>query len=82
VDVLKVQFVPRKVVTEHTQLSLSTLLRLRKKEWEKGVHFTKVSSCTVRYNLPMILNWMALRHDPEAHARVVAEFKANLNVIN
>ncbi len=52
----------------------STLVRYRKKYWDEGIHWVRITRTNVRYNLELIKDWVTNRHDPAAHQRAIAEY--------
>ncbi len=57
----------------------STLRRYREKHWIEGVHWFRINSRTVRYNLDLIKNWVENRHDSAAHQRAIAQYLRDKN---
>lgn len=53
----------------------STLRRYREKHWIEGVHWVRINSRTVRYNLELIKDWVENKHDPAAHNKAIAKYK-------
>jgi hypothetical protein len=72
-------YVKAKTLAEKTQLCTRTFSRLRaSKTWEEGIHFFKISKCLIRYNLPLIEDWIANRQHPEHHEKAIENFLASL----
>lgn len=62
-------------VKAYLNCSSSTLRRYRDKHWIEGVHWFKINSRTVRYNLYLIKDWLENRHDPTAHNQAITRYK-------
>lgn len=74
-----VQFVTKHKIIEYLNLSEATLKKYRRSgEWLEGVHWVRVNSRCVRYNLDLIEDWMNYRHDPEVHLRKVIAYQRAL----
>ena len=54
-------------------LSWETLKKYRRhdKSLVENIHWVKINARTIRYNLPLIVDWVANRHDPAAHQRAI-----------
>jgi hypothetical protein len=37
----------------------------------EGIHYSRISPQTIRYNLPMLKDWWVNRNDPAAHQRAI-----------
>ncbi|MGG6239389.1 hypothetical protein [Leptolyngbya sp. KIOST-1] len=44
----------------------------------EGVHWVRVNSRCIRYNLELIKDWLHNRHDPVAHQRAIEIYQASL----
>lgn len=44
----------------------------------QGIHYVEVNSRLILYNLPLMIDWLANRHDPSAHTRAITHFQASL----
>ncbi|WP_228040979.1 hypothetical protein [Nodosilinea sp. LEGE 07088] len=44
----------------------------------EGVHWVRVNSRCIRYNLELIKDWLHNRHDPAAHQRAIEIYQASL----
>ena len=40
----------------------------------EGVHWVKLNSRTIRYNLALLLDWMENRNEPAAHQRAIEQY--------
>lgn len=59
----------------------ATLQQYRKNEkigWVEGLHYVRPNGQKVLYNKPLIADWLANRHDPDAHLRAIANYQASL----
>ncbi len=74
-----VLFVNKQKATEALGLSSETLKHYRLGgEWIEGIHWVRINSRCVRYNLELIQDWFHNRHDPAAHLRAIEFYQANL----
>lgn len=74
-----VQFVDKQKATQSLSLSGETLKRYRLSgEWIEGIHWVRINSRCVRYNLDLIQDWFHNRHDPAAHMRAIEVYQAGL----
>ena len=74
-----VHFVDREQATKTLSLSAATLKRYRLEgEWIEGIHWTRINSRCVRYNLELIQDWFHNRHDPPAHWRAIEVYQSTL----
>lgn len=72
-------FVEAKAITEKLGLSTHTLQTLRTDgSFIKGIHYTEVNSRLILYNLPLIVDWLVNRHDPNSHQRAIEIFQSSL----
>jgi hypothetical protein len=70
-------WVDKNKASEITGLSNSTFKRLRTSgKWRKGIHWTQLSTRTIRYNRELIQDWM--NNDQIAHERAIANFLESL----
>ncbi|MEO0375351.1 MAG: hypothetical protein AAF329_12155 [Cyanobacteria bacterium P01_A01_bin.17] len=44
----------------------------------EGIHWVRVNSRCIRYNLELIQDWLHNRHDPAAHQRAIEIYQASL----
>lgn len=74
-----VQFVSKQEATQSLKLSGTTLRRYRVQGLLiEGVHWVRVNSRCIRYNLELIKDWLHNRHDPVAHQRAIEIYQASL----
>ncbi len=72
-------FVSKKQASECLDLSSSTLKKYRLNgEWIEGLHWVRINSRCVRYNLDLIKDWLHNRSDPSAHLRAIEVYQQNL----
>ncbi|MEB3288921.1 MAG: hypothetical protein VKI82_03335 [Leptolyngbya sp.] len=59
-----------------TGLSSETLkkYRLIDQTLLEGIHWVKLNSRTIRYNLTLLLDWMENRSDPAAHQQAIEQY--------
>ena len=73
------QFVTKKRLSEAVKLSPSSFKKYRFSGiWKEGVHWKRINSRLVLYNLPLILDWIANIDDKQAHLRAVDNYQASL----
>ena len=73
------QFVNKKNACEHLNLSGSTLKKYRLQgDWIEGIHWVRLNSRCVRYNLDLIQDWLQNRANPTAHLRTIELYQKNL----
>lgn len=74
-----VKFVSKQEATQSLKLSGTTLRRYRVQGLLiEGVHWVRVNSRCIRYNLKLINDWLHNRHDPAAHQRAIEIYQASL----
>ncbi len=74
-----IHFVSKREATAHLRISNSTLKRYRTNgKWIEGVHWVRLNSRCVRYNLELIQDWAHNCHDPIAHQRAIQVYQASL----
>jgi tRNA(His) 5'-end guanylyltransferase len=74
-----VQFVSKQEATQSLKLSGTTLRRYRVQGLLiEGVHWVRVNSRCIRYNLDLLKDWLHNRHDPAAHQRAIEIYQASL----
>lgn len=60
-------------------VSIVTIARWRKAgQLEEGIHYFQTSPTTILYNLELIYDWIANKHQPELHERAIENFLAAL----
>jgi hypothetical protein len=42
--------------------------------WIEGIHWVKINSRCVRYNLDLIQDWLQNQSDPAAHQKAIAHY--------
>jgi tRNA(His) 5'-end guanylyltransferase len=73
------QFVSKQEAVRYLQLSDATLKRYRLQgQLIEGIHWVRINSRCIRYNLDLIQDWLHNRHDPTAHERAVRTYQASL----
>ncbi|PSF35978.1 hypothetical protein C7H19_14630 [Aphanothece hegewaldii CCALA 016] len=72
-------FVDKREVSRYAKLSGTTLKRYRLQGvLIEGIHWVRLNSRCIRYNLDLIQDWLQNRHDPIAHQRAIEVYQANL----
>ncbi|MGB3293603.1 MAG: hypothetical protein WBB01_11510 [Phormidesmis sp.] len=72
-------FVSKRQASECLNLSSSTLKKYRLSgEWIEGLHWVRINSRCVRYNLELIKDWLHNRNDPSAHLRAIEVYQQGL----
>ena len=67
-------FVDKHELAARIGYSHHSFKRFRKnKIWLKGIHYIKLNSRTIRYNLDLCLNWLANQHEPKVHDAYIKE---------
>ena len=73
------QFVSKREAIESLKLSDTTLRRYRVQGLLiEGLHFVRLNSRCIRYNLDLVKDWLHNRHDPEAHQRAIDIYQESL----
>ncbi|MEM8804460.1 MAG: hypothetical protein AAGF01_00210 [Cyanobacteria bacterium P01_G01_bin.38] len=73
------QFVSKQEATQCLKLSDTTLKRYRSQGLLiEGLHWVRINSRVIRYNLELLKDWVHNRHDPVAHQRAIAVYQASL----
>lgn len=66
------EFVTAKQICQLMGISLSTCKRRRLQGfWVEGIHWVRLSPTSIRYNLPLIRDWMVNKDHPAVHQRAV-----------
>jgi hypothetical protein len=74
-----IQFANKRLACARLSLSGTTLKRYRtERVWIEGIHWVRLNSRCVRYNLEMVQDWLQNRHDPAVHWRNVEMYQAQL----
>ncbi|MEO0538613.1 MAG: hypothetical protein AAF215_32720 [Cyanobacteria bacterium P01_A01_bin.123] len=72
-------FVSKRQATECLNLSSSTLKKYRLQgDWIEGIHWVRINSRCIRYNLELIRDWLHNRQNPAAHLRAIEAYQASL----
>ena len=65
--------------SEQLNLSYSTLKKYRLAgDWIEGIHWVRINSRCVRYNLELIQDWLHNRDNPKAHMRAIEVYRQGL----
>jgi hypothetical protein len=73
------QFCTRRVLSQVTGLSNSTFKQYQLSGiWIEGIHWQRLNSRCVLYNLPLILDWVAHRYCPEVHQIAIENYLYSL----
>lgn len=72
-------FVTKKQLSARIGLSAETFKRYRLKGvWREGIHWQRINSRTTLYNLPLILDWIANRGQPQVHEKAIEAYLQSL----
>jgi CHAD domain-containing protein len=72
-------FISKQQASECLNLSSSTLKKYRLNgEWIEGLHWVRINSRCVRYNLELIKDWLHNRSDPAAHLKAIECYQRDL----
>jgi hypothetical protein len=72
-------FVSKRKASECLNLSDSTLKKYRLKgDWIEGIHWVRINSRCVRYNLALIQDWLHNRGNPNAHLKAIQTYQQGL----
>lgn len=75
----EVRFVKKREISRLTGLSGDTLKKYRLSGLlSEDIHWIRVNSKVVLYNVPLILDWLQNIHDPQAHQQAIALYMAAL----
>jgi hypothetical protein len=75
VDLKLSRFVQKRELSRLTGLSGETLKKYRNLGFfRENIHWIRVNSKLVLYNLPLILDWIQNVHDPASHWRAVEAY--------
>lgn len=74
------RFVGKREISRATGLSGDTLkhYRLHLGLLIENIHWIRINSKVIRYNLPLMLDWMQNRNDPVAHQRAIEQYFSKL----
>jgi hypothetical protein len=74
-----VRFVKKREISELTGLSSDTLKKYRLSGILcENIHWIRINSKVVLYNVPLILDWLQNIHDPKAHHRAIEAYQSML----
>jgi hypothetical protein len=74
-----VRFVKKQEISKLTGISSDTLKKYRLSGILcEDIHWIRVNSKVVLYNVPLILDWLKNIHDPNAHHRAIEAYQAML----
>jgi CHAD domain-containing protein len=72
-------FVNKHQASECLSLSGSTLKKYRLNgEWIEGIHWVRINSRCVRYNLELLKDWLHNRDNPKAHIWAIEVYQQGL----
>ncbi|MBR8831894.1 MAG: hypothetical protein N5P05_002609 [Chroococcopsis gigantea SAG 12.99] len=72
-------FANKSEASQYLKLSGTTLKRYRLQGLlVEGIHWVRLNSRCIRYNLDLIQDWLHNRHDPVAHQRAIEIYQASL----
>jgi CHAD domain-containing protein len=72
-------FASKRTASERLNLSCSTLKKYRLHgDWIEGIHWVRINSRCVRYNLELIEDWLHNRSDPTAHLQAIEIYQRGL----
>ena len=73
------EFVDKWEASRLTSLSPETLKKYRlKKVLIEDIHWVRINSKALRYNAPMLLDWLRHQGDPQAHQKTIEAYLASL----
>jgi hypothetical protein len=73
------RFVKKQEISKLTGLSGDTLKKYRLSGILcEDIHWIRVNSKVVLYNVPLIMDWLQNIHDPKAHRRAIEAYQAML----
>lgn len=76
---MNTQFCNKHRLAELTGLSPETFKKYRLSgKWHEGIHWQRINSRCILYNLSLILDWVANRANPDAHQRAIDHYLASL----
>jgi tRNA(His) 5'-end guanylyltransferase len=72
-------FANKQEASQYLNLSGTTLKRYRLQGLLiEGIHWVRINSRCIRYNLDLIQDWLHNRQDPIAHQRAIENYQASL----
>ncbi len=73
------RFVKKREISKLTGLSGDTLKKYRLSGILcEDIHWIRVNSKVVLYNVPLVMDWLQNIHDPKAHNRAIEAYQAML----
>ncbi|QYO68426.1 excisionase family protein [Leptolyngbya sp. 7M] len=73
------RFVKKREISKLTGLSGDTLKKYRLSGLLcEDIHWIRINSKVVLYNLPLMLDWLQNIHDPQAHQRAIEAYMTSL----
>jgi hypothetical protein len=73
------RFVNRKEAATCLKIGYTTLKKYRYEGiWIEGIHWVKLNSRCVRYNLDLLQDWYHNQNDAAAHQRAIDRYQATL----
>ncbi|WP_103123744.1 hypothetical protein [Nostoc cycadae] len=76
---MDIQFCSKITLRQKIGLSNSTFKKYRNSGvWLEGIHWQRLNTRSVRYNLPLILDWVANRNAPEVHQIAIENYLRSL----
>jgi tRNA(His) 5'-end guanylyltransferase len=77
--IIMLLFISKQQASECLNLSSSTLKKYRLNgEWIEGLHWVRINSRCIRYNLELIKDWLHNRSDPMAHQCAISIYQQTL----
>ncbi|ACK70819.1 conserved hypothetical protein [Gloeothece citriformis PCC 7424] len=72
-------FINKQQASQYLNLSGTTLKRYRLQGvLIEGIHWVRLNSRCIRYNLDLLQDWLQHRDDPAAHERAIEIYQASL----
>jgi hypothetical protein len=72
---LEFRFVDKKHACLYLNLSSATLKKYRKQgDWIEGIHWVRLNTRCIRYNLGLLQDWLHNRENPIAHVRAIENY--------
>ncbi len=76
---MSAQFVDKRRIKEQFGVSWTTQKAYRLNgTWLENIHWVRINSRLVRYNLQLLEDWFSNQGDPLAHGRAIEFYQANL----
>ncbi|MDZ8055202.1 MAG: excisionase family protein [Aulosira sp. ZfuVER01] len=76
---MEIQFCSKRILSQTTGLSNSTFKKYRLSGvWLEGIHWQRLNSRSVLYNLPLILDWVANHKAPAVHQKAIENYLRSL----